>query len=441
MLKERFITGLFGNRTAKELDTLARAYFSQGKFAGAVLVACGDEILLSKGYGLANHEYDIPATPTTPYRIGSMTKPFTALAMMQLIEEGTLSLDDTVSHFLPDFPNGEHITIYHLLSNTSGIPDYILTPEYEAIKRYPIATRTLIDLFWHKPLQFEPGTDFGYSNSGWVLLGYLLEQIDGLDYGAVIQARIFNRAGMMHSGYQWDQPLIRGRAVGYADTGAEIIHADAIDSTTMHGAGGLYATAEDLYRWAVALRENQLVKRKTLEQMSKPIYEGYGLGWECYRLHRREVVAHSGGMPGFISNFVRFPAEDVIIILLSNLSSAAFADMTDKLAAAVFGEPYQLPSAHTFIDVDPALLADYTGDYTVTFFGRASRLTFTVEDGKLTMNVPGLPKSVLGALSETTFYGRSKGDITMTFVRGAGGRVQTIDMNWAGHKLTATRTE
>jgi len=440
MIRE-WIGGLLGQRTERELDALVKAYTDQGKFSGVVLVARGEEILLRKAYGSANFEYAVANTPETVFRIGSMTKPFTALAIMQLVEAEKLSINDPVSKFLPDFSNGKQIALHHLLSNTSGIPDYIIMPEYQKISKNHLTTQDLIALFRDQPLQFEPGSQFSYSNSNWVLLGAILEQATGLTYGEVIRERIFQPLGMAHSGYEWEQPIIKNRAVGYVDTGAGMLNAELIDESTMHGAGGLYSTVDDLHIWERALHDGTLVRHQTLKQMSVPIFKEYGFGWELYSLHNRRIVAHSGGLPGYVSNFVRFVDDDVAIIILSNLSSAAFPQMTEALSAIVFDEPYQLPSAYTFIHVDPAVFADYVGDYRVTFFGRTSILKFVIEGDKLVMTVQGLPKSILSAISETKFYARSKGDVEMTFVRDEKGHISTIDMNWAGHLQTAVRVK
>jgi CubicO group peptidase (beta-lactamase class C family) len=404
-----------------------------------VLVARGGEILLNKGYGLANREHGASNTPQTVFRIGSMTKPFTAIAIMQLAEAGRLSVQDPLSQYLPDFLNGERIRLHHLLSNTSGIEDYIIMPEYAKIMKLRVTLDDLFAFFRDKPLQFQPGEGFGYSNSNWVLLGYIIERITGKPYASVIGERIFEPAGMAHSGYEWEVPVIKGRAAGYNDTGAGIVHAELIDESTMHAAGALYSTTEDLYRWDRALYSPALLKPETFKTMSAAVWEHYGYGWELYTLHGHRAVAHSGGIPGYVSNFVRFVDDDAVVIILSNLGSASFPQMTEGLAAILFGAPYQLPSAYTFVEVNAAVLADYEGEFDATYFGRTSRLRFALEGGKLVMRVWGLPDSVLSPLSESKFYARSKGDVEMTFVRDAEGRVTGIDMLWAGQPTAAVR--
>ncbi len=434
------IGGLFGQTTNRDIDTLVRTYTEQRKFSGSVLVARNGAILLSKGYGIANLEHDIPNVSETVFRIGSMTKPFTAIAIMQLAEAGQLSVNDRLDKYLPDFPNAERITIHQLLSNTSGIPDYIITPGYQKIATQHISTEALIGLFRDLPLQFEPGTNFGYSNSGWVLLGAILEKLTGKSYGQVIKDNIFTLAGMTHSGYEWEQPVIRYRSTGHVDTGAGMINAEVLDETSMQGAGGLYSTVEDLYRWHLALGNNTLIHAETLAQMIIPVAPEYGYGWERHTYYGRAAFGHSGGLPGYVSNFVRFADEDAVIIIVSNLGSASVPQITNSLAAILFGQPYTLPSAYTFVSVAPAILADYIGEYEVTYFGRKSILCFALEGDKLSMSVMGLPKAILSPLSDTKFYARSKGDVEMTFRR-EGNTVNAIDMVWAGHPQTATRVK
>ena len=438
MLKE-LIGGLVGQRETRELNRLAQAYATLDKFSGSVLVARGEQVLLRQGYGLANREHSAPNTPATAFRIGSLTKTFTAIAVMQQVERGRLALDDTVSRCLPDYPNGSRITLRHLLSNTSGIPDYIAMPRYETLARQQVTAPELLALFQDEPLLFEPGTDFSYSNSGWVLLGIILEQITGQPYEQIMHQDIFDRLGMTRSGYTWETPVIPQRADGYIDTGDTIQRAKLIDETTMHAAGGLYSTADDLFRWARGFITHRLLTPESLQQMRAAAWEQYGCGLELHRLHGRATIGHSGGLPGYLSAFVYFPDDDVTIILVSNLGSAAVNDLTEGLAAVVLGEPYALPSAQTFVKLSPAALAPYAGDYRVTYFGRTYTLRFVLDGDRLMMHVTGLPPAVVNALSDTTFYTRSKGEVEMTFLRGDDGSVTGIDMNWGGQFSVATR--
>jgi CubicO group peptidase (beta-lactamase class C family) len=445
IIKSMFDTlgSLIGQNVTAELDALAKAYVAAGKFTGTVLVAKAGKALLSEGYGLANREHNAPNTSQTVFRIGSMTKPFTALLVMQQVVAGKLTLEDRVSHFLPDFPHGERLTLHHLLSNRSGIPDYIAMPEYgRAIKQH-LSTTDLIGLFRSKPLIFNPGTDYGYSNSNFVLLGAVLEQVTGHPYTQLVQERIFAPAGMTSSGYVWEERIIAGRASGYLDTGKGWQNAELHDESGLYAAGALYSTAEDLLRWDRALQSGLLLPASALAQMRQNLSpfgdSGYGYGWEMHSLHGHLGVGHSGGLPGYAANYLHFADGDVTIILLSNLGSAAWNEITRDLAAVVFDAPYQMPEKRAFVNVDPAILTAYEGVFELTYFGRTTMLTFAVEDGALTMETPGLPKAQTSALSETTFFARSKGEVELTFVRNEQGTVNEIALNWSGYALTAKR--
>ncbi len=443
MMINEWIERLKGHRIGNELHRLVNTYTEQKKFTGAVLVAQGEEVLLREGFGLANVEHDIPNRPETVFRIGSMTKPFTAILIMQLMEVGKIHLQDTLNQYVPYFPNGERITLHQLLSNTSGIPDYIVMAEYEKIMKQRISLPDLFMLFLDKPLVFEPGTDFGYSNSNWVLLGYIIEQVTGKPYAEVLHERIFKPLGMAHSGVEWEQSIIRNRAMGYVDTGSGMLNAELIDDSMMHGAGAIYSTVDDLYRWDRALYGDAILSQKTLLQMWTPVSEkdnsSYGYGWEIRSLHNRRIITHSGGLPGYVSDIVRFVDDDLVAIILSNLGSTAHSDIVRDLSAAVLGVPYQLPAKRIFVNVDPALFADYVGRYELTYFGRKSVLNFTVEAKKLVMKVHGLPNAVLSPMSATTFFARSKGEVELTFVRDIDGHVNTIDVVWDKHALKAMR--
>ncbi len=265
----------------------------------------------------------------------------------------------------------------------------------------------------------------------------------GKSYAEALRERIFGPTGIAHSGVEWEQSIIRYRAMGYVDTGAGMLNAELIDDSTMHGAGAIYSTVDDLYRWDRALYGEAILSQNALRQMWTPVSEkdnsSYGYGWEIRRLHNRRTIGHSGGLPGYVSDIVRFVEDDLVIIILSNLGSTAHTDIVRDLSAAVLGEPYQLPAKRLFVEVDPAVFADYVGRYELTYFGRKSVLNFTVEDNKMVMKVHGLPNAILSPMSETTFFARSKGEVELTFVRDIDGQVNTIDVVWDKHALKAAR--
>lgn len=441
----QWIGRLTGQHITHELHKLMKTYTEQRKFSGAVLVAKGNEILLREGYGLANVEHGVLNKPETVFRIGSMTKPFTALLIMQLVEEGKLKLQDRLNQYLPEYPIGERITVHHLLSNRSGIPDYIVMAGYEKIMKQRVCLPDLFKVFCDEALIFEPGADFGYSNSNWAVLGYIIEQLTNKPYADVLHERIFKPSGMSHSGVDWESPIIPHRATGYVDGGNDLMNAELIDDTTMHGAGAIYSTIDDLYRWDRALYSDILLPQEILRQMWMPLSQKdgseYGYGWEIRSLFNRQVIGHSGGLPGYVSDIGRFVHEDSVVIMLSNLGSAAHGDIVRDLSAIVLGESYQLPAKRTFIAVDPMIFSDYVGRYELTYFGRKSVLNFSVEGQNMMMKVQGLPKATLNAMSTTTFFARSKGEVEFTFVRDEAGHVNTIDVVWDQYPLKAVRLE
>jgi CubicO group peptidase (beta-lactamase class C family) len=442
MFAMKRIADLIGKSRPRELDTLVKAYAQQGRFSGAVLVAQGEEMLLRKGYGYAEQSGDWNRiTPSTAFRIGSMTKPFTAIATMQLAQAGQLTLDDPLHKYLPAYPRAESITIRHLLSNRSGIEDYILLPAYVALQTQPATYADLIALFRDVPLRFAPDSDYGYSNSNWVLLALILEQVTGKPFLQLIQEQILVPAGMASSGMDW--ATAQKRATGYVDSQTGLQPASVIDSSTMRGGGDIHATLDDFFRFAQALRTDKLLPSDVLQTMWSPLTTlddvGYGLGFEYHTLHGQPAVGHSGGLPGFVSKLMLFPANGLTIILLSNLGSAAYEMITNGLAAIMLDMPYTLPGKHTYIAVAPEKLQPYSGSYSLEYFGRTTTLTFHLEQGRLVMQTPGLPATVLSALSQHRFLGRSKGEVELTFNTEPDGQVNRIDLIWGGYKLTAMR--
>jgi CubicO group peptidase (beta-lactamase class C family) len=442
MFAKSVLNKVVGHSTAHKLDEVMKAYHKQGRFSGAVLIAKGGHTLLRKGYGYAGQSGDWKLnTPQTAFRIGSMSKPFTAMVTMQLVQEGRLTLDAPLGRYLVDFPNGDSITIQHLLSNRSGIEDYISLPAYEQLQLERVDNEQLIALFRNLPLRFAPGADYGYSNSNWVLLAAIIEHVMEHPFAQVVTERVLHPAKMSQSGLDWTEAT--RPATGSIDTGAGMQPAPILHSSTMRGGGDIHATLDDLYRFDRAVKEEMLLPRALLEQMwtasTAMGNTGYGLGFETHEYYGHRAVGHSGGLPGFVSNWLHFDEGDNTIIVLSNLGSAAWESITEALTAILFDEPYELPTARKFVRVAPDVLMDYVGSYTMEYFGRTAILEFTVQKGTLVMHTHGLPQAALSALSETKFFGRSKGEVEFTFVREQEGHVQRIDVVWGGYALFAQR--
>ncbi|HWS17963.1 MAG TPA: serine hydrolase domain-containing protein, partial [Candidatus Elarobacter sp.] len=265
---------------------------------GSVLVAQDGKVLLDKGYGFANLEWDIPNTPTTKFRLGSVTKQFTAASILLLEERGKLKVEDPVKNYMQDAPAAwDKITIFHVLTHTSGIPSFTSFPDYASTEATPTSPEKLVARFRDKPLEFEPGTKWNYSNSGYVLLGYLVEKISGQSYQDFVQQNIFTPLGMKDSGYDSNSAIIPHRATGYmpGKSGNSPINATYVDMTIPFSAGALYSTTEDLLRWEQGLFGGKVLKQASLAKMITPFKQDYAFGLGVQTVKGHKVIAHSGG--------------------------------------------------------------------------------------------------------------------------------------------------
>ena len=322
-----------------EVNALLNKQIALQQFSGAVLIAQNGTILLSKGYGLADRAKSTANTPQTKFRLGSLTKQFTALAILQLQARGKLNVQDPICKYIANCPTAwQAITLHHLLTHTAGIPDLTHFPEYEQTKANPSTPAQTIARFRDKPLDFQPGTKWDYSNSNYIVLGSIIEQASGKTYEQFVQENIFAPLQMINSGYEHDKSLL---AVGYASAHAV---AEPIDMSIPFAAGGLYSTVEDLYRWDQALYTEKLLPQKLLDVMftgfaAIPDSGGmsYGYGWVIGDQFNHHVVNHNGGIEGFVSSINRFPADKIVIILLSNQQDINPNEMSSQLARIVFG--------------------------------------------------------------------------------------------------------
>ncbi len=411
-----------------KLDNYVNAYVKQGKFSGSVLIAKNGKILLYKGYGMANYAYNIPNTPQTKFRLGSITKQFTAMAIMQLQEKGLLNVNDTVSKYISDYPNGDKITIHELLTHTSGIPNLTDFPEYKNIKKIPYTLEQLIAIFKDKPLDFKPGETFKYSNSGYILLSYIIEKSSGKTYETVLQENIFTPLGMNNTGYDHASIIIKNRASGYSMNGDSIINADYIDMSFPSGAGGLYSTVKDMYLWDQALYTKKLLPKKSLAIIFTPSVKlnkndpesfYYGYGWCMGKIHNHNFVGHDGGIDGFSTSIGRYPDDKICIIILSNNDNYCVSKIATGLDAIIFGEKYELPKKHVIAILNPEILDRYIGKYKIK---EDYILTLTKEDNKLILQATGQRKVEIYPETETKFFNESI-DAEISFVKDEKGKV------------------
>lgn len=337
-------TGAIGD-DGQIMDAYLRGLAEAGTFSGAVLVASHGQVLLRAGYGLADASHALPNTPETRFRLGSITKQFTAMAVLILQTRGALSVDDAACRYLSDCPPAwEPITIHQLLTHTSGIPNYTGTPAFAAQEPFPVTPEEIIAPLRIRPLRFAPGEDYGYSNANYVLLGIIIERVSGQAYEDFLREAIFERLGMSDTGLEHTRAIIPGRAVGYENPTTEATY---LDLSNLFAAGALYSTVDDLYRWDRALADDRLIPAELRERMFTPVRETYAYGWRITRPFDRLMVGHTGHVSGARTYITRYPDDDAVIIVLSNFESADVTTISLQLAANLFHVPSPTAAAAT----------------------------------------------------------------------------------------------
>jgi CubicO group peptidase (beta-lactamase class C family) len=390
------------------------------RFSGSILVARDGQPIVAGGYGMANYELDVPNTTRTVFRLGSLTKQFTATAVVILQERGKLKTGDSICALLADCPaSWRPVTIRHLLTHTSGIPDYTRESAVDLPRAQPFTQSELIALFKDKPLEFPPGDRFSPSNSGYYLLGVIIERASGRSYEEFLQEAIFRPLQMASTGYDRTSRVIKNRASGYGVRGDDLVNAPYIDMSSAFAAGGLYSTGEDLLLWNRALEQEKLLSRASRDELFTAFKGEHAYGWYRRKRLDRQVLEHDGNIGGFFSSMTRFIDDRVTVIVLGNTARTNTRGVANDLSAIVFGAPYSLPQQRTTITLDPALLQKYAGDYQQE---PGVVVTIAVEDGRLMRRIGAQPAAELSALSETEFL--LKGiDLPITFVVDAQGRV------------------
>jgi len=332
-------------KIADKVDEYMNAAVKNDQFSGSVLVAKDGSPFVSKGYGMANYELNVPNTPKTVFRIASLTKQFTAMAIVQLQERGKLNVGDSICRYLEDCPSAwQPVTIRHLLTHTSGIKNYSSLPDWDdRISRLPYTRTEFVKVFRDIPLQFSPGEKFAYSNSGYYLLGLIIERVSGKRYQEFLRENIFGPLAMKNSGYADPPTLIPNRATGYYWASNSFVNAPLLNLKLSFAGGGIYSTTEDMLLWDKALYTEKLVSRKSLEEIFTPFLGGYAYGWRIVKMHGRTMAGHSGSFDGFSTFIARFPSERTTIIVLSNSDRTSAAKVSKDIAAIVFGDSYELP--------------------------------------------------------------------------------------------------
>lgn len=314
---------------------------------GSVLIARDNESVFSRGYGSANLEWNIPNSPSTKFRIGSLTKQFTAASILLLEERGKIRIEDPVKRYLPDAPaTWDSVTVFSLLTHTSGVADFTRFPNFQSLKVFPATAEDIVAWFRDKPLDFPTGEQFSYSNSGYALLGYLLEKISGRSYKQFVEENIFMPLGMKDSGYD-SNTILTNRAAGYSPGVCTItrtppcsgpVNAAFVDMSVPYAAGGLYSTTLDLWRWEQALFGGKLLSARSVLKMTTPYRSNYGFGLAADVTSAGRVIYHNGAIDGFHAFLAYYPDDKVTIVVLGNLDGSAPDEIGVTLGRLAHGE-------------------------------------------------------------------------------------------------------
>ena len=434
----------------RQIDSLATAALRNGPVAAlSIAVVKGRDTLVMIGYGFADVENEVPATAETVYRIGSITKQFTSAAVMQLVEQGKVGLDDEITKYFPGFPtHGQRILVRHLLNHTSGIPSYTDIPKrWGRVAMVDLPHDSLLALVSGDSLMFAPGSAFYYNNTGYYMLGMLLEKVTGQNYGDYLAQHLFSPLGLKSTRYCATGPLIQHRAQGYGVEKGALVNAQYLSMDNPFAAGALCSTVGDMVRWESALFGGKVVSASSLSQMTtpakltsnRPMPYGYGLVPDTVARHR--VIGHGGGINGFISHEDYYPDDTLTVVVLANTAPAPSQALARNAARAVLGLPLvtRIPPPAE-IALDSAQRARYVGRYAIQM-PDATRTPASVveESGHLVLDARG-QRAQLVAIGRDLFTVRGQPGARVAFTMQNGKAVEFV-LDQGMRPLAARRVE
>lgn len=418
------------------LDEIAQSYVSNKQFMGSVLLVRDQTVLFNKGYGFANVEWNVPNDSKTKFRLGSVTKQFTAACVLLLEERGKLKTDAPVTKYLPNAPaSWDKVTIYHLLTHTSGIPSFTDFPDYASTEAFPTTPEKLVSRFRDRPLDFQPGEKFKYSNSGYVLLGYLIEKLSGQNYSQFVEENIFKPLKMQDSGYDSNSAIIPHRASGYTPDPEGIRNTGYVDMTVPFSAGALYSTTEDLVRWEQGLYSGKVLSAASLQKMTTPAKDNYAMGLVVSTENGHRKFSHGGSIEGFNTSLAYYPDDKLAVVVLGNVNGGAPDQIARQLGEVVHGQRVVLPTERKEVTLPPDTLAKYVGGYELA---PGVVIRMTVENGQLMTQATGQPKFPLYAESESKFFLKVV-DAQVEFFKDETGAVSYLMLHQGGRDMKAMK--
>jgi CubicO group peptidase (beta-lactamase class C family) len=409
-----------------QFDQLLSKQFNANESGATALVARKGQIIYKKAFGMANMELNVPMQADNVFRIGSITKQFTAVAILQLAEQGKLNLQDDITRFLPDYPTqGAKITIEHLLTHTSGIQNYTNIKDTISRSTADFTPAKMVDYFKGLQLRFAPGSRWEYSNSGYFILGYIIEKVSGQPYASYLEEHFFKPIGMTNSRYGSDLQLVKNRVDGYTKGDKGFENSPYISMTQPYAAGAIQSTVEDLFKWQQAVHSGKLLKKESLEKaltrykLTDGSTTSYGYGWRLGNLYESPTIWHGGLINGFITMAMYLPKEDIFVAVFSNCECNSPEGTTSKLAALAMGRPLEYKA----ITLAASDLNNYTGVYENE--AKQQRIITAAESGLFVQANRG-PKSLVKPYQKDKFYNDKDAMQTIAFIRNAKGNIEKL---------------
>lgn len=429
----------FSQTVSGKLDRYLEAAEKAGIFNGSVMIAKGGNVLIDKGYGYKNFQAKTSNDANTIFQIGSITKQFTSTIILKLAEQGKLSLTDKLSKYFPDFPNADKVTIENLLSHTSGIYNYTNDTSFMMHEvEKPFNRQMLFAMIKDKPLEFEPGSKFSYSNSGYLLLGYIIEKVTGKKYEQLVRTQIFGPLGMTHSGFDFTHLKNPDKATGYNEIkGGSATKSPIVDSSVSFSAGAIFSTVNDLHKWDESLTTEKILKTSSIANAFTPRQSKYGLGWGIDSFHGKRVIAHNGGINGFLSHNSIIPSDTVCITFLSNVETAQIGQITNDVMTIIYDLPFKPKEVPKEITVDSNILRQYVGEYELapTF-----KITVRLVNGSLKAQATGQPQFDLFAKNENTFFLKVV-EAQVEFIKNDKGEVEKLILHQNGQNVPGRKVK
>lgn len=385
-------------------DKILSEQFKTDEPGATVLVSRNGQIIYKKAFGMANLELNKPMQVDNVFWIASIGKQFTAVAILQLMEQGKLNLQDEITKFIPDYPTqGYKITIEHLLTHTSGIQTYSGMKDPEKKLNSDCTLNEVIDFFKNLPMRFTPGTKWEYSNSGYFLLGYIIEKITGKRYSEYLEENFFKPLDMTNSLFANDTKIIKNRVDAYSIGDNGFVNSRFLNATVVYSAGAIQSTVEDFYKWQQAVHSYKLVKKETLDKAftKYKLTDGketdYGYGWKLGYVYESPSIWHGGAIEGFGTTEIYLPKEDVFVVVFTNCDCNYPKDIAFRLAALASGRPYEYKE----ISVEDTVLKKYIGVYENQ---KGLQRIITLSENKLFSQLGRGPKSLIKLYQKDKFF-------------------------------------